>query len=121
MGDPRRVGLTVALAAALALAACGGGEEQPTADPPGVGQSRAGSVAQLASCADWREGSVDERLATIDQVRSQVNPDGAPEVPSLSDEDAYEFFERACAPEYADGFRLYKLYNRGASFNSLAD
>lgn len=30
-----------------------------------------------------------------------------------------EFLERACAPEYAATFRLYKLYNRGASFSRL--
>lgn len=122
MDDRRRTALVpVALLAALALASCGGGDESEPADLPGVGAVRAGSVAQLSSCADWRAGSVEERFATIEQVRSQVAPEGGGEAPSLPDDEAYEFFEASCAPDYAASFRLYKLYNRGASFRPLTD
>jgi len=86
-----------------------------------VGAVRAGTVAQLASCDDWRGGTIDERLGTIAQVRNQVDPDDSPAVPTMSDEEAYDYFEAACAPGYAASFRLYKLYGRGASFRSLVD
>ena len=117
MTDRRPIAVTAALLA-LAMASCGG---EPVAEAPGVGAVRAGSVAQLASCGDWRRGSVDERLATIEQVRNQVDPNDSPAVPTMSDQEAYDYFEGACAPEYAGSFRLYKLYGRGASFRSLVD
>lgn len=113
--------LVIAVVALVALvpAACGS-DEQPTAAPQGVGEARAGSVAALASCRDWRDGTVPERLATIEDLRTYVEgDDGAGEVPTLSDEDAYELFERACAPGYAAGFKLYKVYARGAAFQPL--
>lgn len=116
--DHRRRAAALATAAlVLTLAAgCGG-------DPAGsaaVGEVRAGSVAALADCAAWRAGSVDERLATIAEARSQVGrAAGGRAEPLLSDADAYSFLERACAPEYAASFRLYKLLNRAASFSRL--
>ena len=123
-GSPQRSGrrrriVALAPAALAALAAVAGCGKEP-AEPAAVGKLRAGSVAALADCADWRGGTGDERLATIAEVRSQVMPaaGGATE-PALSVVDAYEFLERACALEYAATFRLYKLYNRGASFSRL--
>jgi hypothetical protein len=115
----RRSGALAVTIALFTLSACGGDEADPP-DVPGVGQARAGSVAQLASCADWNEGSVEERLATIEEVRGQINlEEGTVRTPALSDQEAYDFFERACAPDYATGFRLYKIYARAAAFQSL--
>lgn len=113
----RRCSGVAALVTALAgIAGCGG----EAVDPAAVGTPRAGSVAGLADCADWRAGTVEERLATISDVRSQVSPAaGESAEPVLSDGDAYEFLDRACAPDYAVSFRLYKLYNRGASFSRI--
>jgi hypothetical protein len=121
----RRRGLWAALAIASAsalLAACGG-EDEPAdgLGPPGVGAERAGSVAPLAQCRDWSEGTVDERMATIDDIREQLNQAGNLEPqPDLSNERAYELLDDACAQPYAAGFRLYKIYSRGAAFSSLA-
>jgi hypothetical protein len=97
-------------AAAFGLAACGGDEVEPAA----VGEMRAGSVVTLANCGDWRGGTVQERLATIAQVRAEASPSS--DVPEHSDEQIYDLFQRACAPDYASTFRLYKLYSRSAPF-----
>jgi hypothetical protein len=118
--------LVAALACgALAAAGCGGQSEATEATEPaarGVGEVKAGSVAPLAQCRDWNAGTREERLATIEDVRSQINlEDGTVEAPALSDEEAYDLFEDACRPAFAEGFRLYKLYARAAAFNPLLD
>jgi hypothetical protein len=122
VGELRRAGaraLLPALAtlAAVALASCGS-DEEPSAAPQGVGEARAGSVAALATCRDWSGGTAAERLATIDDLRTYVEGEEG-EVPALPDEAAYELFERACAPGYAGGFKLYKVYARGAAFSGF--
>ena len=112
------------LGAALGLGACNGDSQAtgsakttPTEEITGVGQVRAGSVASLARCSDWNAGDRPQRLATIADIRAQVNQAGADgPTPDLSDKRAYELFQRACANEFAVGFRLYKLYLRAASF-----
>ncbi len=112
---------------ALSLGACDGtGSGSAAAGTDGeaepVGDLRAGSVAQLADCSDWRRGSRAERLATIAEVRSQINlQDGSVRTPELSDETAYEFFENTCANDFARSFRLYKVYARAAAFQSFAE
>jgi len=110
----------LAVAAAAALSACGGtasGDEAGT----GVGQERVGSVAALAQCSDWNEGTEEERQATILDIQRQLNQAGADgPTPDLPVDEAYDLFERACANEYAAGFRLYKIYARGAAFSRLA-
>jgi len=110
-----------ALAAAGLLAACGsdsaanGGEEVT-----GVGQEVAGSVAALAQCRDWVEGNRAERLATIHDIREQLNQTGGGEPTSdLGDQQAYAVLQRACRQDFAAGFRLYKLYARAAAFQPL--
>ena len=87
----------------------------------GVGQVRAGSVASLAQCSDWVEGSEPERIATVHDIRAQLNQAGSSgPTPDLSDQEAYDLFQRACANNFATGFRLYKLYARAAAFQSFA-
>lgn len=114
-----RLGTLAAALGVMAVASCGGDPADPS-EVRGVGEVRAGSVAQLANCADWKAGTVEERLATIEDVRSQINLEDAPvEQPALSDEAAYEFFQQACEPGYAESFRLYKIYARAAAFQSL--
>ena len=80
----------------------------------------AGSVAPLVECRDWNGANAEQRLATIDDVRSQINlADSGIEAPALTDEEAEELFDSACRPSWAAGFRLYKLYARAAGFVTL--
>ncbi len=113
-----------AIASAVALAASGCGDEpaseesEPSAQP--VGQELGGSVASLADCNDWTEGTEVEKLATIDAIRAQLNRgDAGVSAPPLSDEEALDVFNGACDEEFAGGFRLYVLYARAAGFAPL--
>jgi hypothetical protein len=115
-----RAALLVVVAAASALAGCGGTTPEEGAQIPGVGEVRTGSTAQLAQCSDWLEGTPAQRLATIGDIRAAVSQSGTvgPE-PQLSDDEAYDVFEKACANDFAAGFRLYKVYLHGAAFAPL--
>jgi hypothetical protein len=85
-----------------------------------VGPVKAGSVAAGAQCRHWNRGTEDEKLATIEDVRSQINlQSGTVETAELTDARAYELFEHACAPDYAAGLKLYKLYVQRAGFQPL--
>ena len=118
---PRLAVCALAVAATAALSACGeaaSGDEAAS----GVGQERAGSVAALAQCSDWNAGSEEERLATIADIQAQLNQAGADgPTPDLPTDEAYDLFERACANDFAAGFRLYKIYARGAAFSRLTE
>ena len=112
----------LALLAALVLASCGSGSEsQPRAAKP-VGEELVGSVAQMATCSDWSAGSRAERIATIHDIRQQINlRDSAVRTPELSDRAAYRILQTTCSRDFAGSFRLYKLYARAASFAAFAD
>ena len=85
-----------------------------------VGDMLGGSVAQLVTCRDWKGASEEERLATIADVRSQLAPqDSGIELPQLTDEEAEQMFDSSCRPDWAGGFRLYKLYAQAAGFVTL--
>lgn len=118
--------VVLAAAAALAVGGCGDGGDggsgsdgdQEDAEP--VGEVLGGSVAQLAQCSDWVKGTEPEKLATIADIRSQVNrQDTSVEAPPLTDEEALELFDNACSETFAKGFRLYVLYARAAGFAPL--
>jgi hypothetical protein len=120
----RRRRLLIAVAWCLLLAcAAGCGNEASTEgveSVQGVGEQRGGSSAALAQCSDWRKGSVAERQQTIVDLRDQLTAQSSETAESdLSDEDAYDLFERVCAQEYAVGFRLYKVYGQAAAFEPL--
>jgi hypothetical protein len=86
-----------------------------------LGPVTAGSVARLAQCRDWNSGDHAAKMATVYDVRSQVNlEDGPVEIPALTDDEAYELFESACSNDFAAGFRLYKLYARATGYALLA-
>ncbi len=123
------VAMVVAVTAVVALGA-GGSEEGGSGaaeeavgvgqDKFGVGQVRAGSVAALAQCSDWNEGTEEQKQATIDDIYNQLNQAGSTgPTPDLPDDEAYALFERSCAPSYASGFRLYKLFARAGAFSQL--
>jgi hypothetical protein len=114
----------VLTAATACLAGCGGSSpEKPESEPvpiEGVGASIGGSVAPLAQCRDWRMGSVDERMATIEDIRGQLTPQTSESEDSgLPDQEAYDLFQRVCARKYASAFRLYKVYTQRAGFEPL--
>lgn len=112
------------VAAAIALAACGGDDEEGpakhAAEP--VGNPVGGSVVQYADCADWRRGSVAERRATVVELRRQLTPQTSKTAESpLPDERAFEILEKACTPDFAKSLRLYKLYVRAQGFAPLSE
>lgn len=96
------------------------GEVVDIAGTEPVGEMTAGSVASLVECRDWNAADEGERTATIEDVRSQINlEDSGIEAPALTDEEAGELFDGACERSWAAGFRLYKIYARGAGFVEL--
>lgn len=121
--DPRAPAAALALLLiAGALAGCGGDATGQDPEPQGVGDPVGGSVSALAQCRDWNAGTEEEKQATIDDIRNSLTPQSAEESgTSLPDEAAYELFERSCAVEWAEGFKLYKLYARRAAFAPLTE
>jgi hypothetical protein len=122
----RRATALVVLATALALAGCGSSEDSGgsgvAADAAAVGEETAGSVAQLVQCRDWVEATEDQKLATIADIRSQVNLEGTGvDAPALSDSEALGVFDARCREPQAQGFRLYVLYARAVAFKPLQD
>jgi hypothetical protein len=124
----------VLVVAAVALPACGANGDGASrhersasrhqgapVDIRGVGLVRANSTAQFANCRDWRGGSVKQRYATIRDVRGQLTPQRSKSAASdLSDEAAYRVFQHACAADFSDKLRLYKLYARAQAFAPLS-
>jgi len=106
----------------MVLAACGGESSAGESEAEPLGQELGGSVAQLAQCSDWVEGTQAEKLATIEDIRSQVNrEDAGVTASSLSDERALEVFDNGCAQPYAGGYRLQVMYARAAAFEPLRE
>jgi hypothetical protein len=111
----------VAFLAATAMLAGGCGEDSEDGHAQGVGPVKVGSIAAGAQCRDWNAGTEEQKLATIEDIRSQINLEDAPvDTPALTDDQAYELFEHACAEDFAAGFKLYKLYAQRAGFQPLA-
>jgi hypothetical protein len=122
VGADRAARLAALLGTAVALGACGGDASEDSDQEAGVGQPIAGSVAPLAQCSDWKNGSEEARVATIDDIQAQLNQGGSDgPTPDLPDDEAYDLFERACSNRYAAGFRLYKVYARAAAFAPLVE
>ena len=118
--------MLVFVAAVVALPACGADGDSSSRDQGepvdirGVGLMRGNSTAQFANCGDWRLGSVERRYATIKDIRGQLTPQRSRTAESdLSDEAAYRVFQHACAAEFSDKLRLYKVYARAQAFAPL--
>jgi hypothetical protein len=112
---------TVALMVAALAAGCGSSSNQPVAQGgPHLGQS-----LELADCTDWEQGSTEDRLGTIAQLRGFAGGPvvgGGPNPASgtgkvLDDKQAYSLLDSYCKNDFARGFKLYKLYERAASFS----
>jgi hypothetical protein len=103
--------------AGLALAGCGGnGSGQP---PRGAGPSIAVPL-RSANCTDWSRADTAERLGTIHALTGFAGgPIGSSPIEHgrvLTDKQAYGLLQRFCSEPYARGFKLYKIYERGAAF-----
>ena len=105
-----------ALAAALALALPGClGDDSSGGSPPGQG---VGPI-QFANCRDWNEASPRQRAHTVRELRAFAGGPTGSEGRSgatLDDDRAYDLLDGNCERDFARGFKLYKLYNRAASF-----
>ena len=116
-----RCGGAALLVIAVVLAGCGDGDEGGE-ESRGVGQVRAGSTAQLANCKDWREGTREQRYATLEDIRGQLTPQSSETaVSDLSDQTAYRIFQKTCAADFSSSLRLYKLYARAQAYAPLRE
>jgi hypothetical protein len=124
-GTRRRISALIASAlVALVVAGCGGGAgaDGPAAATKArpLGKMLGGSVATLANCRDWNGGPRDRKLATIADIRNQVNRDDTGiETPPLSDSEAMQLFDRECARPWSKSLRLYVMYARAAGWAPL--
>jgi hypothetical protein len=104
------------------LAACGSG----TSQRPRLGAGpNVGAPINLADCHDWNQATTEERLGTLAQLKDfaggpvlggSVSNPKANTGAVLDDKKAYDLFNSACKPTFAQGFQLYKLYQRAAAF-----
>ena len=110
----------LALAGSVVLAGCGSESQAGESGVEPVGQELGGSVAHLAQCADWSGASHDQKLATIEEIRSQVNREDAGVTASaLSDDRAMDVLDNGCAAPASESFRLHIMYARAAAFEPL--
>ncbi len=115
----RETSVAALLAATLVVSGCGS-EASGAGEVTELGPLRGGSVAALAQCSDWVGGNRDQKVATVHDIRDMVNQTGEVEpTTDINDDDAVALLDRACSNDYASGFRLYKLYTRGAAFSSI--
>jgi hypothetical protein len=116
--------LPIALAVGLIIAALAGCGSESSA-PPEIGAGpNVGASIRVADCLDWNQATTEERLGTISQLKqfaggpvlegSETGPAGTGSV--LDDEKAYDLFNGWCKQQFAQGFKLYKLYQRAAAF-----
>ena len=118
MATVRHTAIPALLTFAALLTGCGSGDTSAEQAQEQFGLNL-GVPIQLADCTDWKQGTVDERLGTIRQLREFAGgPVGSPagHGATLEDEDAYKLFENYCSEYFARGFKLYKLYTRAAAF-----
>jgi hypothetical protein len=117
-----------ALAAAVLVAiaaGCGSSSSQPRNLEVGP---NVGAPISLADCRDWNRASTEDRLGTLKQLKgfaggqvlggSASNPE-ANAGAVLDDKRAYDLLDGACKAPYAQGFKLYKLYQRAAAFAGI--
>ena len=118
-----RIGVALsALACVVVVAGCGDRSEGAEGAAEPVGQELGGSVAQLVQCRDWIEATDEQQLATVEEIRSQVNREDAGVTASeLSDEEAIEVFDNGCDQPSAAGYRLHVMYARAAAFKPLRE
>jgi hypothetical protein len=107
-----------AVVIAAVMSACGESDSSDAADTA-AGETL--GPVNLVDCTDWNRGSDEKREGTIEEIREfaggPVAASGGGEGAVVSTDQAHRLFENTCANEYARGFKLYKLYSRGAAFS----
>jgi hypothetical protein len=97
---------------------CGRATATGPAQPAGASPIGAGDLGS-ATCATWNAASAGDQAAIVADLRTFAGSEvvgagvsGSGRV--LDDAIAREMFQTRCAPEFADGFLLYKLYTHAA-------
>jgi len=115
----------VVIAAAVALGACGGSDD----DEPRKPQRPAGLPhdfnIQIFDCADWNASGEPVRRYVLGRLHEigndQITGPGVQGRGSvLTDEQARALFDQRCADPRARGFVLYKLYAFARGFRGSA-
>jgi len=80
-----------------------------------------GESARSDTCEQWEKGSVHQRYGALARLHKfATSPIGSSSTrnygPTLSTSRAYRLFNSLCAKHFARAFKLYKLYERAASF-----
>jgi len=76
-------------------------------------------TARQADCTDWNDASVEQRQIIVDALaKTEGRPTTGAVGATLPDKEAYDLLDRACVDEFARAFKLYKVYVRGAAFQS---
>lgn len=110
------------LAVGAVLVGCGGGSSNQPVPQAGP---HLGASLELADCNDWNQGTTEDRLGTIAQLKTFAGGPvvgGGPNPASgtgavLDDKQAYDLLNNYCKNSFARGFKLYKLYERAAAFS----
>jgi hypothetical protein len=115
---------SVSVATALLLVVAASCSSVSSTRPAAAEDPQIGVPIRLVRCTDWNQATVEERHGTIRRLKSFA---GGPVVGGganpahgtgavLEDEQAYDLLSNTCKQSYARAFKLYKIYERGASF-----
>lgn len=82
------------------------------------GNSRAaagGALSQVpeAECRQWRRGTPQQRGYVVEELGALFDRNGGARLPATY---ATEVLDRACAEDFAGGFKLWKVYERALGF-----
>jgi hypothetical protein len=106
---------TIALCGALLAAGCGDSDDPPDRDSAALGSPDIQTSTREADCRDWNVASVEDRQVIVKSMAEYEGGATGTVGRTLPDDEAYELFERACEPQYAGAFKLYKVYARAAA------
>jgi hypothetical protein len=114
----------VSVAIALLLVAAAGCSSVSAARTPAQEQPQIAVPIRLVRCTDWNRATVEERHGTLRQLKNFAGGPvvGGGATPAhgtgavLEEEQAYDLLSNTCKQSYARAFKLYKVYERGASF-----
>jgi hypothetical protein len=116
-----RLAVAALTGAFVVLTGCGSKGGSPSVPVQGL---NVGQSISVADCNDWKQADTQQRLGTIRELRnfaggavvgsSATQPSGTGAV--IDDSKAYDLLDNYCKNTFARAFKLYKLYERAASF-----